>query len=143
MQKFLWLFRLKTELWDLVTSTITTSTPILPSGDYNYGGIFHFDANQCRASGKLSQERFFLTYYHSEKFCIEVTSHGEPMPSISIFQNRLKVETKFESFNWAHLTCFDEYNFQKDIFEIRHEGPHKVSEEISNIFKIFSSRRFL
>ena len=80
-------FRLKTELWDLVTSTITTSTPILPSGDYNYGGIFHFDANQCRASGKLStlnsQERFFLTYYHSEKFCIEVTSHGEPMPSIS------------------------------------------------------------
>ena len=63
------------------------------------------------------------------------------MPSISIFQNRLKVETKFESFNWAHLRCFDEYNFQKDIFEIRHKGPHKVSKKFySNIFKkIFKS----
>ena len=57
--------------------------------------------------------------------------------SIQILQNQNVIEPILKLSSYSHLTCFDVFDIQNDIFEFRSQGSGEVSERfIITIFEI-------
>ena len=64
-----------------------------------------------------------------DKYCFKISVTGNQKQNISLSRNMEVIELteKLEGEKWYYLTCFDFYNIQKDIIEIRNKGDKEFS----------------
>ena len=48
--------------------------------------------------------------------------------SIQVLQNQIVIETIIKFSNYSHLTCVDQFDAEKNIFELKSQGSGEVSE---------------
>ena len=74
---------------------------------------------------------------YQDKYCIRINAQNPSNNSISILQNNNIIETILQF--RTHLRCFDEFNLNGDVFELRNEGLYEVSHYfIKDFFEISS-----
>ena len=70
-----------------------------------------------------------------DKYCFKITATGNEKQNISLSRNMevIELSKKLEGEKWYYLTCFDFFNIQKDIIEIRNKGDKDVSSIIVSV----------
>ena len=73
---------------------------------------------------------FMNSSYFLVQFCIEITPYNIAGDSISIsrWESASGKTSEPTFFKTSNLICFDEFDQQDDIFELKNEGPDTVSK---------------